>query len=164
MNNQEYLAARIALGLVNAYDIQDDVNELMNEGVFFNEFIDIIDSQPPTLIDVLDPYKKFLNFLNISMPTQENAILIIVDHHTERIVNNKVDELKGLENLSTVFEFINHSNPDKKYGKELGLHPLMDIYFLEVLPYSHLRNLGIIKIKKLIVQESKRWRSIYLDE
>ena len=77
MSNQEYIAARIALGIVNAYDIQDDINGLINEGVYYSEFIKITDSHPPTLIDVLSPYKKFLNRLNVSIPSPAKAILII---------------------------------------------------------------------------------------
>ena len=164
MNYREYLAARIALGIVNAYEIQDDVNFLIKNGVFYNEFIDIIDSQPPTLADVLVPYKKFLIKLNIAIPSKEDAIWKLIDFHTWRIINNDFVVFDSLYWLyRDVFDFSSDN-----LGEAFGIDSLLGSYYLyedildEWIPISGENALS--KWEKDVVKEANNWRKKYLDE
>jgi hypothetical protein len=156
MRYREYLAAKIALGIVNAYEIQDDVNFLIEKGVFHNEFIDIIDSNPPSLVDVLIPYKKFLSRLNIEIPSKEDAIWILIDYHTGRIIFYDFVIYDCLYWLyRDVYGFVD------SLGEAYGIDSLMYSYF----QYEEIHGPGAkSKWEKHVVNEAKNWRTKYLDE
>ena len=129
---------------------------LIKNSVFYNEFIDIIDSQPPTLAYVLVPYKKFLSKLNIAIPSKEDAIWKLIDFHTWRIINNDFVVFDSLYWLyEDVFDFV------EVLGEAYGIDSLLFSYY----QYEEILGPGAIsKWEKDVVNKAKNWRTKYLDE
>jgi len=50
----------MAFNQITAIEIQNIVDGLLNDSVYADEFLDIIDIKNPSLADVLPPFSKFL--------------------------------------------------------------------------------------------------------
>ena len=59
MINLEYIAARIANGTVDADEIKSIVDSLLVDGIYADEFIDIMESKPARIDDVFPPSLLF---------------------------------------------------------------------------------------------------------
>ena len=68
----------------------------MNEGVYRDEFIAILDSKPPRLDEVREPFIKALAAVGQTFPDQKQAVHSIIDKHTADIAVGKVDPVDGL--------------------------------------------------------------------
>ena len=60
MSELGQMLIRIALGKATADEIRAAVDRLLADGVYDDTFIDIIDSSPPLLDEVLPPFRAFL--------------------------------------------------------------------------------------------------------
>lgn len=94
-----YWVASLSLGHATADQIASWTDELMNQGVYRDEFIAIMDSKPPRLDDVREPFVKVMTALGYPLLDQDNATRCIIDYYTASIAEGAIDPLTGLKLL-----------------------------------------------------------------
>jgi hypothetical protein len=78
-----YVAARFFLGLLTAGEAIRTIGTLMDSGIWRDEFLAVLDSEP-ILREVSHPFERCLDALGVSVISIEQAVFLIVDHHTTR--------------------------------------------------------------------------------
>jgi hypothetical protein len=90
-----YAAARFFLGGLRAGDAIRTIEEAMKTGLWRDEFLEILDSEP-ILREVTKPFRRCLDALGVAVDGYEEALLAIVDWHTRAIVSGKEVWLQSL--------------------------------------------------------------------
>jgi hypothetical protein len=79
-----YVAARFFLGRIAAGEAIRTIETLMGGGIWRDEFFAILDSEP-ILREVSWPFERCLDALGVQVISIEQAVFLIVDHHTHEI-------------------------------------------------------------------------------
>ena len=168
MIDLQYIAMRMAFGKVDADEIQSTVDTLLKDGVYSDNFIDIIDSKPARLADVLPLFREYLESEGISVPSQEDGVWQIIAYHLSRIASGQVDPLSELEILisEVYWDYDFHSVTTKYIGDSHGIEQLVGFYWGYDDMQDRLEDLscngkhgeaGVREMKKEIVKCSEEW-------
>jgi hypothetical protein len=79
-----YVAARFFLGRITAGEALRTIETWMNKGIWRDEFLAVLDSEP-ILREVSYPFERCLDALGVKVISIEQAVFLIVDHHTHEI-------------------------------------------------------------------------------
>lgn len=123
MINLEYFAARIANGTVNADEIKSIVDSLLVDGIYADEFIDIMESKPARIDDVFPPFIAFLQKEGIPIPTKDQALWQIIGHHLHRIASGAADPIAELRALTCEID------EEEIVGDTYGVEHLFGLYW-----------------------------------
>jgi hypothetical protein len=131
MNELGYLAARLAFGKVTAEEIRETVDTLLSEGIYCDEFVTITDANPPTLDEVLEPFRTYLRREGIALPDKDRAVWLILHHHLERITAGTIPAYEGLRGIiNDVYWDYDFQGQTKEFlGDSHGIAPLMGLYW-----------------------------------
>ena len=131
MVNLKYIAAKIAFGTVNADEIQAVIDSLLADGSYSDEFIDIMDSNPARLDEVLPPFTTYLYREKISIPSKDKAVWQLIEYHVSRIaseISDAFEELKAL--ISDVYwDYDFHSQTKRYLGDSHGIEHLIGLHW-----------------------------------
>ena len=99
-----YLAALMAIvkspeEAISSDQIRKIVDELISEGEFSDEFVEILESRPPLLRDVLEPFKHYLRGKGIEVSDREQAVWIALRYRIARIASRQAPVAEELERL-----------------------------------------------------------------
>ena len=163
------MAARIAFGTVNADEIQSTVDSMLMNGVYSREFIDIMDSKPARLDEVLPPFVAYLQREGISVPTKDQAVWQLIAHHVSRIVSGAADPISELQELiSDVYWDYDFHTPTREYlGDSHGIQYLIGLYWENDDMTDRDCNGSqkeIKEIKEAIVKRSKEWMECFANK
>jgi hypothetical protein len=167
-----YLAAKFGLGILDPDSIQGAIDNLMDEGIYHDDFLEVMDLKAPRMDQVIQPFLRTLKRLGIEAPEKEEAVWLLIDHHTSRIAMQKVEAIEGLKQLKTdIYKGYNLQTLTKKYvGDSHGIEHLIGLYWgyqemlerpNEVTYGGMTGSEGIEKIECEIVLEAKRWKKKY---
>jgi hypothetical protein len=164
----QYIAARMAFDKVDAQEIRTAVDRLIEDGVYSDDFLAIIDSNPPTLTDVLAPFRTYLHRTGILFPDKEAAVWQIIRHHVARIVDGTTSPFEGLELLiaDVYWDYDFHKPTTKFLGDSHGIEHLFGLYWghddmverpSEVSCNGKYGEQGFQELEKEILKSSKDW-------
>lgn len=165
----EYLAAKLSLGKLDAFEIQKVVDELLNEGRYDDEFINIIDSMPPRMDEVMPSFLRLLDRLGVKVPAIDKAVWLLIDHYTARIADGIIDPIEGLKRLiaDIYWDYDFHSRTREFLGDSHGIENLIGLYWgyddmmdgVGEMFYNGKTGFeGLKELKQEIVSEARRWR------
>jgi hypothetical protein len=159
MTKLEYIAARIAFGNINADKIKLTVDSLLNEGVYSDDFIGIMDSKPARLDEVLPPFIAYLQHEGIPIPTIDDAVWQLIAHHVNRIASGEADPIEELQELisDVYWDYDFHPHTKKYKGDSHGIEYLVGLYW-EYEESNHVVSPWKgNKLKRAIVKRSEEW-------
>jgi hypothetical protein len=164
-----YKAAKFGFGKLAAHEIKTLIGPLMNEGVWFDEFIVALDSSPPQMDEVLPAFLKVLKKYDIAVPERGAAVWEILKIHISAIASEDIDPLEGLNKMmSDVYWDYDFQVLTKEFiGDSHGIELLIGLYWAyddlrdESHRFSCKRKLNIDEIKGEVVKEAKRWINKY---
>jgi len=175
MNNLRYIAARLAFDKVDAQEIRNTVDALIDAGTYSDEFLVIIESNPPTLRDILTPFQTYLERIGVRIPDKETAVWQIIYHHVSMIVAGAIKPLDGLKRLiADIYWDYDFHKPTKKYlGDSHGIEHLIGWYWghddmlerpTEVSCNGKCGEEGLRELDKEIVKSSKEWMNNFANK
>lgn len=159
MTKLEYMAARIAFGTVNADEIQSTVDCMLMNGVYSREFIDIMDSKPARLDEVVPPFVAYLQREGITVPTKDQAVWKLIAYHVSRIASGAADPISELQELiSDVYWDYDFHTPTREYlGDSHGIQYLIGLYWEYDDMSERDRDASRDEIKEAIIKRSEEW-------
>lgn len=169
MTDLDYMACRITLGNASADLIQKTVNQLMDDGIFSAEFLDIIDSKPPTMADVSPPFQKYLRKVGIQCQSKDEAVWRLIGYHTGRIASRQIEPLEGLSTLiKDIYRDYDFRAQTKQYlGDSHDIQKLIGLYweYDDILdaPYQteyagRSREEVVTELSDAVLEEARRWQ------
>ena len=172
MIDLKHLAAQLAFGTLHAEDIQTLVHSLLNEGVFAEEFIGIINANPVTMTEVEQPLIAYLASHGIAIPTKDDAVWTLTRHHISLVLSGEVDPIEQLkawmDEVYWAYDF--DANSQEALGDCRGLEELIGTYWRyeamaddpQAIPYGDKYGQeGIEQAKKDIVTNCETWLTKY---
>jgi hypothetical protein len=159
MTKLEYIAARFAFGNINADKIKSTVDSLLNEGVYSDYFIDIMDSKPARLDEVLPPFIAYLQHEGIPIPIKDDAVGQLIGYHVDRIASGNGDPIKELEELisDVYWDYDFHPHTKKYVGDSHGIEHLVGLYWEYVERNYEISQRKSNKFTRAIVKCSEEW-------
>lgn len=151
--NENYFIAKYVAGACDTDDLINYANDKLNNGVYSDELLDIIDAEPKCW-DIVSPlFEKLI----AQLPSFEDSIHLIIKHHLKLIAGEKLDPfIQFRQLLNDIDNFDLHENVTKYVGDNVGIEHLYGFYYardeLEVND-----NYGVIEIGALMQEESKKW-------
>ena len=167
-----YQAAKLAIGKLDAFEIKQTVDSLVTEGICPDGFLEVLESNPPRLDEVREPFARMLRQLGAEILDQEAAVWAIIDHHTARIASHQAGAFEGLAQLiSDVYWDVDFHSAAKGYlGDSHGIEHLIGLYWaysdmLECPTEAWLNDKtadeALTELQSAIQAEAKRWQERY---
>ena len=165
----------MAFDNVDAQEIRDTVDALIDTGTYSDEFLPIIESTPPTLRDVLGPFRKYLEKSGIRIPDKNTAVWRIIHHHVLMIVSGTVGPFDGLKQLiADIYRDYDFRTSTREYlGDSHGIEHLIAHYWghdemtdrpTEVSCNGKYGDEGLQELDKEILKSSKEWMTNFADK
>jgi hypothetical protein len=171
MNKLEYIANKLAFNKVSADEIQAVVDGLLNEGTYSDDFLEIINSTPACLAEVLPPFLKYLKSLGIYIPSKDEAVWNLIAHHIRKIADKEVPPTDGLTKLieDVYWDYDFHSSARQYLGDSHGIHCLIGLFweYDDICDCANEKYYGkpvtemIEELKLAVIEEARRWRDIH---
>jgi len=124
-------AARMHLRKLNIENVQKNVDGLMNLGVYYDEFIDIVYPKSTIVDDFIPVFEAVLSRLEIDFPKdKEEAVWVLLKKCINDIASKAMDPIYGLEQIcSYVYCYYDFGAKAKKYlGDSHGIEHLLGLY------------------------------------
>ena len=155
--NLKYIVAKIAFGTVHADEIRAVVDSLLTEGTYSDDFIDIMDSKPARLDEVLPPFTSFLKAKMISIPSKDQAVWQIIEYHVSRIATEVADTFEELNALiyDVYWDYDFHSQTKSYLGDSHGIEHLIGLYWEHDEIPEGSKEIGALK--KKVISRSLEW-------
>lgn len=101
MNKEKltFQAAQYAFGTFNTQEMQQLVNDLIDEGIFEDVFLDVIWPEMDTRERVGEAFERAMQCIGIDIPDYEKAVWNILHYHILRIAKEEVDPIDGVAML-----------------------------------------------------------------
>jgi hypothetical protein len=153
--NENYFIAKYVAGACETDDLINYANCKLNNGVYSDGLLDIIDAEPKCWGTVSPLFEKLI----AELPSFEDSINVIIKHHLKLITNEKTDPfIQFRQLLDDINNFDLHENVTKYVGDNIGIEHLYGLYYarddLEVND-----NNGVVEIGERMQEESKKWLS-----
>jgi hypothetical protein len=166
-----YLAALAGFGSLDPETMQTAINELMNEGFYCDECLDALDSNPARMDEVLPAFQAVLTHSGLKLPSQEEAVVLLIQHHLELIASATVEPWQGLKNLisDVYWKYDFHSKTEHYLGDSHQIQHLIGIYWEidDMIGASGKSAASFIpdaQYAPAIVAEANRWLNIYVSK
>lgn len=167
----EYYAALMRFDGLNAEivkAIQKIIDALMNEGVFYDEFLEIVHPTSNLTEDFMPAFEAALKSLNCNIPKDhEQALWLVLKHHISHIVSGAVDPLDEVKQIIDVYDvyghYLSHTKSKEVAGDShgnqwdsYGIEHLIGLYWAydDMMEYEEE---AIAEVKKEILQSAQQW-------
>lgn len=172
----EYYAALMQFDGLNAEHvqaIQRIIDSLMNEGVFYDEFLEIVHPTSNLTEDFMPAFKESLKNLNCHIPEdREQALWLILKRYISHIVNGEIDPLEGVKQIiEDVYWSYDFDSKTKEFvGDSHSIEHLIGLYWGyedmieepdDVSYKDQYGEAGIVELKKDILILAKQWLEKY---
>lgn len=125
-----YLAAGLALRIHDTVVAKKLVNNWLERGVYFDEFLNIVDCEPGRIEDASAALSRLLPKFGCSFPSRDEAFWQIIDYHTARISKQLCEPYEGLRAIiKEVYCQYNFPETEKHLGDSLGIERLIGTYW-----------------------------------
>ncbi len=125
LSQLQFLVAIYNLGMINASEVASIIDQLMNEGIYLDDFLDVIYANPLRYNDAILVLEKTIAHFNITIPDKEKSTRIIITHYINIIANHSSDPFSLFSNLITDI----HSVPFTGIEQSYELYPLLCLYW-----------------------------------
>ncbi|BAJ01650.1 hypothetical protein [Shewanella violacea] len=155
MNTEvEFLAIKYAAGLLHTNDILEYVNAQLDNGVWSDVFLEILDCDPKGWGDISELFEKYLKEIGKVVPNLEDAVRSLVEHHVELIASGTVIPYEQFRKLLDDIDSYDYYGKTLEYvGDNLGIHHMYGWYHEDYSTADQI-NEGILK-------ESRVWVAKY---
>lgn len=169
-NELKYHAAMIYFKPINTTEIKNIFDELMNQSIFFDEFIDIIYPKSDYTEEFILAFNVALKRLGITVPNnRDEAVLILLKYYITKIALSEMDPIEILEKIMRTIDFNTdiHFESNEYLGDYYGVHSLLGLYYEygDILDNWSLKDKTIesrlIKLKKELMNLAARWVKQY---
>lgn len=153
--------------------IQKLFDLLMNEGVFHDEFIEIMYPPSDRYEDFVEIFNIALKVINLDLPkTKETALWFVLKHHIQNIADQKSDSIKTLYQINsyTHYDFV-FSQTKKYVGDSYDIHNfigMLEQYDDRLddthIPFEWNKKFGdeaIAEFNADLIDEAKKWLEVY---
>lgn len=171
----EYYAALMQFDGLNAEHvqaIQRIIDSIMSEGIFYDEFLEILHPRSNLTEDFMPAFKESLKNLNCHIPEdREQALWLVLKHHISHLVSGAVDPLDEVKQIIDVYDvyghYLSHSKSKEVAGDSHGymggshgIEHLIGLYWAydDMMEYEEE---AIAELKKEIVQSAQQWLEKY---
>jgi hypothetical protein len=151
---EEFLAIKYAAGILHTKDILEYVNSQLDKGTWADVFLEILDCDPKGWEDISALFEKYLNEMGVLIPTLEEAVRELVEHHVLLIASGTVTPCVQFKKLLEEIDNYDFYSKTQDYvGDDLGIHPMYGWYYEDYCKVD--------QINQGILEESKVWVSKY---
>ena len=153
--NENYFIAKYVAGACETDDLINYANYKLNNGVYSDGLLDIIDAEPKCWGIVSPLFERLI----AQLPSFEDSINLIIKYHLKLIASEKIDPfIQFRQLLDDINNFDLHENVTKYVGDNIGIEHLYGLYYarddLDVNDSD-----GVVEIGVLMQEESKKWLS-----
>lgn len=153
--NENYFIAKYVAGACETDDLINYAHSKLNNGVYSDGLLEIIDAEPKCWEVVSPLFEKLI----AQFPSFEDSINFIIKYHLKLIASEKIDPfIQFRQLLNDIDNFDLHENVTKYVGDNVGVEHLYGLYYarddLEVND-----NYGVTEIAVQMQDESKKWLS-----
>lgn len=127
-----YQAARLGLGTLDADTIKNTILDLMNQGFYADECLDVLDTRAhPRMEDVLPAFKVALNSHGLTLPDRETAVGQLIAYRVRRMAEGEMDALMELWLLieDVYYQYDFHASVTGFLGDSHDIERLAGIYW-----------------------------------
>lgn len=127
-----YQAARQGLGTLSPEDIKATIKALVDDGLYLDAFLEALDSDShPRMEEVLPAFLAALRQYQLAIPSREEAVWQLIEHHLQNITSNQANALQELGKLvAEVYWEYDFQTPTKRYlGDSHGIEQLIGLYW-----------------------------------
>ena len=164
----KYKAAKLAMGRLNADEVKSTINDLVDQGTYLDEFLDVLGPTRPQMDEVLPALHAAFDHFGIVVPDKEEAVWHLIHLHCRAITSGSVNPLEELSKLiADVYWDYDFHAPTKKYlGDSHGIEGLIGLYWAADDLREHTNTVTVngklgeeawSELNKEIVIESNRW-------
>ncbi|EON88682.1 hypothetical protein [Plesiomonas shigelloides] len=151
---EEFLAIKYAAGILHTKDILEHVNSQLDKGTWSDVFLEILDCDPNGWVGISALFEKYLNEIGVLIPTLEEAVSELVEHHVLLIASGTVTPCVQFKKLLEEIDNYDYYSKTQDYvGDELGIHQMYGWYYDDCCTVD--------QINQGILTESKVWVSKY---
>ena len=153
--NENYFIAKYVAGACETDDLINYANCKLDNGVYSDGLLDIIDAEPKCWGIVSSLFEKLID----QLPSFEDSINLIIKYHLKLIASEKIDPfIQFWQLLDDINNFDLHENVTKYVGDSVGIEHLYGLYYArDDLDLND--NDGVVEIGVLMQEESKKWLS-----
>lgn len=153
----QYLFALSFFKEIDFKKVQNLFDQLMNQGIYFDEFLDFENINSHDTAASLSAFKKSIEKIDLVYPrTKSAARIFIIQHYLEKIQNKKIDVLKEFEKLCQYIRYL-----PLKSQKFFEVEKLISIYWNEVdTDYPQAQENTVQKI----LAEAQKWIDSHTDK
>ncbi len=151
---EELLAVKYAAGVLHTEDILEYVNGQLDKGTWSDVFLEILDCDPKSWSDISGLFEKYLKEVGVTLPSLEEAVRNLVEHHVALIASGSVtpcDQFRKM--LQEIDNYDYYSKTQDYVGDDLGIHRMYGWFYENYYTVDQI-NHGIL-------EESKVWMSKY---
>lgn len=151
------------------------IDSLMNEGLYYDEFLDIIDTKyEDSSEDFIPIFESLLKILEIEIPeNKDEAVWLILKKEIGNIADQNIDPIKGLQYImdNIYYKYDFHSQTKKYLGDSHGISKLIGLYWgyddmlcspQYVSCNGKYGKEAIREMKNEIIKAANDWASTYL--
>ncbi|AYM86611.1 hypothetical protein [Pseudoalteromonas agarivorans] len=153
--NENYFIAKYVAGACETDDLINYANCKLDNGVYSDGLLDIIDAELKCWGIVSSLFEKLID----QLPSFEDSINLIIKYHLKLIASEKIDPfIQFRQLLDDINNFDLHENVTKYVGDSVGIEHLYGLYYArDDLDLND--NDGVVEIGVLMQEESKKWLS-----
>jgi hypothetical protein len=162
IDSLQLVLAEFVLKLRSIDEVKKYFDELMNQGIYIDEFIYLLEANPFIFNSVLE---KTVARLDMKIPSAEESEWVTIKHCVQTIVHHPDEPLIELKKLAYFYMDFVVSGKDEKY---FGIENLLSLYweYLDFtdssrseFPAEYIRNdeNHIKKIKKEVIVQAVKW-------
>lgn len=162
--------AKYALIGLSIEEMQSIINRLIEDGVYYDAFFDVI--YPKDLItEVVGPaFEKSLASLGVPIPHHEDAVWVMINYYLRKIVSGEVDPYEGLEQFmyEVYWKYNFYARTETYLDDSHRIELLINLFWAyddlmdRTTAASVNGNFGksaVVALKNEICTEAKRWVS-----
>ena len=148
------IVERYVAGIFHTEEILAYVDAKLNEGVWSEVFLEILDCEYEGWADISLLFEKYLTEIGIDIPDLETAVRRLVEYHIATIASGVVISYEQFKIMLQEIDAYDYFSKTKNYvGDDLGIHHMYGWYY-EDCATVHEVNQGIL-------EGAKEWVSKY---
>ncbi len=151
---EEFFAIKYAAGILHTKDIFEYVKSQLDKGTWSDVILDILDCDPKGWVSISALFEKYLAEIGVMIPTLEEAVRELVEHHVLLIASGTVTPCVQFKKLLEEIDNYDYYSKTQDYvGDDLGIHQMYGWYYEDYCTVD--------QINQGILEESKVWMSKY---
>ena len=145
MRDEVLVPERYVAGIFHTKDILEYVDAKLNEGIWSEVFLEIMDCENNGWADISLLFEKYLKEIGVTLPDLETAVRRLVEYHIIKIYSGNVVPYEQFKVMLQEIDAYDYFSKTKNYvGDDLGIHRMYGWYY-EDCATVHEVNQGILE-------------------